>query len=212
VGRQEWLRAFESGFIDYVYDATVTADGRIVIVGESYPDNHPDTTGPDGWVVIVDSAGNMIRNQIYGRTIKIRFWNVQVAPDGGLLLSGETSEKVFPWRHNDLLLMRISESGDSLWSRRKSDGWEEADSCVTTDGDKLPFGYLDRAIHVESPHHISPLVVETKLGGIFDWLRSQGCTGRISGGGAGAVSDGYFYAGTLTHPLPKDSTASPEQR
>lgn len=211
IGQQQWLQTFGGEYWDGFYDATVTANNGIIAVGESFSDNQPETKQPDGWALIVDSAGNLIRNQIYGQSIGMQFFNVQVAPDGGFLLfGGATWPKVQPWESSDRLLMKISENGDSLWSRFKKDGWEEADSCITEDSEKLPYGYLDRALRTDTPHHIGVGQLVSKFGGAFEWLRTNGYTGRVLYGGSGVCTGGYFFAGSIEPSESKESMKSQE--
>jgi hypothetical protein len=186
LGQEQWRRTFESGFTAYIYDATVSVDGRIIAVGEAYDENHPDSRESDGWVVILDSTGNVIRNEIFGKSIGIRFSHVWNAPNEGFLLHGQTTvPKVQPWVSGDEILMRISASGDSLWSRGRKEGWEADSGAVDTDG-KLPHRYFDDVLGVEPPSHVSHLISGAKMRSHNFW------------DAAGLAPGGYFYAGGVT--------------
>jgi hypothetical protein len=142
---------------------------------------------------MTDSAGAIIRERRFLWNENHYFGGVQVATDGGYLITGSNDES------NELLL-KVSENGDSLWSRYRNEGWEEAEAVTSTDR-VLPFlDYLNQAIHVNAPHHARRLVSMTKLKDMSNWLISNGYPGRINAG-AGVVGNCYFLAGTYTHPL-----------
>jgi hypothetical protein len=192
-GNEQWLKEFQNGVENFVYDATVGSDGRIVVVGEAYDNLRTDFRGSNGWVVITDSIGNLIRNQVYGRALGMRLWNVQAAPDSGFLVVGEVFQH---W--SGLMTMRIGDTGDSLWIRWQKDGWEEPDSSQVSGEDRLPFGYVDRSIHMQTLHHIWSFVSDKKLVPMYAWLRANGYPGQLIGAAAGRCAGGYYYAGTIT--------------
>jgi hypothetical protein len=196
LGNQQWLKEFECGYTDYIYDAAVAQDGRIAIVGQAYAENHPDRIDSDGWVVITDSEGKLIRSQVYGRTIGMKFLKVWVEPGGGFLLSGEQRDKMAPWVNHDDLLMRITENGDSLWSRKQKDGWEEGNSGATA-GDRLPRGYLDQISLARTPQSVIGSKHDQTVRAIQDSFVSRGWTGRMDGNLAQCSGGGLYFAGSI---------------
>ncbi|MFZ5432446.1 MAG: hypothetical protein ACOZB3_01610 [Calditrichota bacterium] len=203
-GNEKWRQTYGDSLFDYFYDAAVLPDGRIIAVGES---GHTDSIESDGWVVIVDSVGNLIHNRIYGKTIGIRFWSIQAAPDGGFLLTGQTCpNKNYPCYGQRYLLMKISEDGDSLWSYQWEMTKEYDKNLRMFDDSEKPLGkYIDEIVRSDPPYHASGLLTMTNLWGITEQMGSTGYPGRISGR-AGIYGNGYFFAGFYVHPMETDST------
>lgn len=208
-GQERWRQSFHNGRIDYVYNANISADGRIVVVGEAYDSDSPMKRDADGWVVILDSQGNIEQNRTYGRSVGMRLWNVWNAPSGEFLLYGEiTWPKEPAHEHSDDILMRISASGDSLWSRRRHEGWI-TDSEDTVAGSSLSIEYLNQVMLLQASCNLHPLpAVAGKMAGVSEALRSQGFAGFAEPVEAGILPDGYFEAGWVEKTLRHDTTGT----
>jgi hypothetical protein len=199
-GQRQWLRQFGSGYTDWLMDATVTPDGRIVSVGQAYADSADVNLcdwNSDGWVVVLDSKGRKLWNHIYGhKNVGMRFLRVWAAPDGELLLSGQLSwPRGSSKQSSENLIMRLSADGDSVWSQRRQDGWIQ-DLGDTTSGSNLPLGYYDQVMRLEPQRNLPPGAAMFSGGDqIAEHLRSAGYLGRVIGTRTGITPKGYFEAG-----------------
>lgn len=199
-----WNYSYGREYWDYFYDATVSNDGLICAVGESFPSVR-ELIRPDGWVVIVNQKGEIVKELVLGRTIGLRYWDVQCAPDGGFLVLGETGPR--EKGETDLVFTKLSENGDSLWSRKKGEGWNFAEPVEAFGKRDYPFvDYIRAAARFESSHMISGQA----FGDITCTPYLETASGvdsvKLNGSYFGLTSDGFFLAGTYI--LPKSENDS----
>jgi len=112
-----WDRTFGGADDDIMADAAATEDGGYVLAGHSRSGASGNKTSPrakntDGWVVKINSAGDLV----WQATLAVRDDNTPVAithhRDGGWLVVGETMPQP-----RAVLAARISDSGDVLWQK-----------------------------------------------------------------------------------------------
>ncbi|MCB9366050.1 MAG: T9SS type A sorting domain-containing protein [Calditrichaeota bacterium] len=132
-----WTRVIpEDNGYSWFEDIVATGDGYVIGVGESN-----FSSSRDLWVVKLDMAGNTIWARSFGGSSWEHGWAVTQASDGGSVACGYTSS--FGAGSYDMWLIKVSQDGDSLWSRTFGfGGLEEARAiALAPDGGFFLGGY-----------------------------------------------------------------------
>jgi len=133
-----------------------TSDGGYVAVGitESNNGDISDNHGSkDGWIIKVDSEGNLIWSRCFGGSNNDNFFSIYETNNGDYLIAGITSSKDNDISDNhgkyDGWIMEVSSTGNKLWSKtfggsaydslsniiRTSDGFVAVGYTESNDGD-----------------------------------------------------------------------------
>ena len=101
-----------------------TSDGGYVAVGitESNNGDISDNHGSkDGWIIKVDSEGNLIWSRCFGGSNNDNFFSIYETNNGDYLIAGITSSKDNDISDNhgkyDGWIMEVSSTGNKLWSK-----------------------------------------------------------------------------------------------
>ena len=134
-----WNKSY-GGQGDDIASAIIQADDGFVIAGMT---SSFGAGGFDYWLVIVDSAGNMLWNRTFGGTADDFGTSVIQTIDGGYALAGWTNS--YGAGGEDLWLVRTDVSGIMVWNQTFGSQFnDEAHGLVqTSDG-----GYLFVAIQL----------------------------------------------------------------
>lgn len=141
LGNHEWQRTFGGSDYDQCMSVIATDDGGYAMTGNT---NSFSAGRSDVWVVRTNSAGDSLWARSYGgewgeggRTIVQTF-------DGGFAVAGKWRE--FRDGDDDFWLVRLNESGDTLWTR--SYGFQYHDECnamiQTSQGEFILAGFRSR--------------------------------------------------------------------
>lgn len=200
-----WNYSYGREYWDYFYDATVSDDGLICAVGESFP-TAEELIRPDGWVVLVNQNGEIVKELVLGRTVGLKYWDVQNAPDGGFLLFGETGTRDAR-RESDNVFTKLAANGDSLWSRTKGGGWQNAQPVEAFGQTDYPFyDYIQAAARSEYSHMIRRQAFGDIICTPHIETGSRIDSVKLNGSYFSLASDGFFLAGTYI--LPKSESDS----
>ncbi len=97
---------------DYLNEVCQTYDGGFMLVGNYWD---PVAGHSQGEIIRLDANGDSLWGRLYGGLGDENFYDVVIDESGGYMLCGsfiaEGEEK------DDMLIMKIDEDGDSLWSR-----------------------------------------------------------------------------------------------
>jgi len=160
---KRWDKRYGGTYLDEVNSLLSTPDGGFLLSGSSSSringdktqDNWDTTSATyDYWIVKVDSLGNKQWDKRYGGTDNETFYNTLITDDGGYLLAGVSvsdsggDKTEFNWdTHHlgDYWIVRIDESGNTLWDRHYGGfGYDELRaSAKTKDGGFILAGYTD---------------------------------------------------------------------
>ena len=86
------------------------SDGGCALVGWITP---PATTLQAGWIIRLDTEGNILWQHQYSGTDSVSFASVSPTSDGGWAITGGTSNG--PQNTCRLLLLKLDSSGNHLW-------------------------------------------------------------------------------------------------
>jgi len=139
IGNIQWQRALGGSFTEELNAAVQTPDGGYLVVGYTtsidgdVSGNHGGNCGlgycGDGWVVKLDSLGNIQWQKCYGGSETDYFASITLTPQGTYLLAGETISNdgdvsgnhlppFFPVVHTqDIWLVEIDSTGNILWQK-----------------------------------------------------------------------------------------------
>ncbi|GHU70288.1 hypothetical protein FACS1894184_15530 [Clostridia bacterium] len=115
---------------DELLDISVASDGSIWLAGYAVSDsNGPDGAnvsddalgGEDGWVTLMDSAGNTLWSKRYGGSGDDRLHQIQPLSDGGAVILGETTSSDGQVKNQrgskDAWVIRVDAEGELVWQK-----------------------------------------------------------------------------------------------
>lgn len=146
LGDTLWTRTFGGMESDHGCDVQQTADGSYIVAGwtESF-----GVEGSKIYLIKIDSAGNTIWEQTYGKSDGDVALSIQQTADCGCIVTGWATS---PTDDYDVYLMKINRFGDTLWT--KTFGGLNWDYCRTiqqsSDGGYVAAG-MTRSFGVSSP-------------------------------------------------------------
>ncbi len=170
----------------------VTGDGGYIITGDSSSFGAP---GSDVYLVKTDSDGNLLWETTFGGTSIDYGLSVQVADDGGYIITGETS---FPRASGvDVYLVKTDSGGNLVWEKTFGGNGDDRGSSVQVIGDG---GYIitgttsssgagGNDVYLITTDSDGNLLWETTFGGNGD---DRGYSVQVTGDG------GYIITGTTS--------------
>lgn len=124
MGDTLWANAYGGQFNETVTSFVPTDDGGYLLSGYI---GFPGAT-PDGWLLKIDSLGNVQWTQVYGGPGYEEYRSICRTLDGAYVLCGVKS--LSPMGYVDVWLMKVDANGDSLWARTWGDGQADEASDV----------------------------------------------------------------------------------
>jgi len=123
-GNFVWERSFGGTGIDQSYDITKTADGHYAVIGNSFSTdlqitgNHGES---DIWLVKFDDSGDLIWQQNYGGAAFDAARGINLASDGGFIISGNSKsfdkDATTNFGENDIWVIKTNADGTIAWQR-----------------------------------------------------------------------------------------------
>ncbi len=184
-----WTRSMGGPLKDAFYDIKSTSDGGVIIIGRSRNYNM-DEQAYDIYAVKLDAMFNLQWSRYYGNwSDSEEGSSVIQTPDGGYLMCGGNGSNVVDY---DVYLLKISSSGDSLWSKTHSRpgrnyGWTVQN---TDDG-----GYVITG-QTEDSGNDNVYLIKTDATGNIEWDKTFGGNGKDIGRDIKQTeNNGYIIAG-----------------
>ena len=151
-GNKVWSKTFGGSDYDCFYSIIQTSDGGYLAVGHTLSfdgDISGNYAGSDGWIIKIDSNGNIEWSICFGGSKSDFLYSVIQTSDGGYLAVGYTSSNDGDISDNhgalDGWLIKIDANGNTEWS--KCFGGSNIESFYniiqTSDGGYLAVGYTD---------------------------------------------------------------------
>ncbi|MDH3892805.1 MAG: hypothetical protein OEV49_17215 [candidate division Zixibacteria bacterium] len=182
-----WTRTFGTPLDDEAYYVAVTPDGGFILTGNSGNSNQADQ---DVYVVKISAVGDLVWERRFGEPGWSCGYSVVPVSGGGYLVAGALFDSS---QHYRASLIRLNESGDSLWSRRHSAGdlsTSARSMAKTPDGGYILTGW-------QEPHQIWLLKTDSLGHGL--WSRTyEG--GHIGSSVIPTADGGYIVTGTSDYP------------
>jgi hypothetical protein len=156
IGVIEWQKSLGGTSWDTGTSIIQDNAGNYIVVGYSSSNNGNITNthgGGDGWVIKLDTAGNILWDKGFGGTGSDFIFNVQLAPDGSYLFCGDSTSNNGQASNNhggnsgglDYWVVKSTTSGDFVWGKLLGGTGEDTSVCVipTLDGGYMVSGYTD---------------------------------------------------------------------
>lgn len=123
-GTIEWQKTYGGAGDEYLYGIRKTTDGGYIVVG-STTSNDGNVSGNhglmDGWVLKIDSVGGIEWQTTLGGTSDDFIRNLQLTPDGNLILVGSTTSTDGDITSNhgsrDVWVVKLSGTGGIQWQK-----------------------------------------------------------------------------------------------
>lgn len=112
LGHEVWVRAFGGEGDQWAEEVRLTSDGEYLVPGWTIQGQGGQ---PDGMVVLIDLAGEVRWNRVFGGPLWDGAKSGVEAPDGGYVISGVTTAD--DGRGRDAWVLRLDNGGDALWTR-----------------------------------------------------------------------------------------------
>ena len=193
-----WTRTFGDSGYQSAYSVRQTADRGYVMTGVTMP---PWGTSFDVRIVKTNASGGQAWAKTYGGASDDQGFDVRQTQDGGHIIAGGTrSYGAGTW---DILLIRTTASGDSVWIKAIGDaGYEVGYSVLqTVDGGYAIAGYTSDIGGFNEDVYL----VKTSASGDTVWTRRYGGTGDDEGLCVDQTADGGYIITGLAHlPGPSD--------
>jgi hypothetical protein len=192
----KWERIYGGDGRDQAFSITIAPDGGFIAAGltASYPAKCYEM-----YLVKTDMYGDSVWTNNIGTPFNDYCWSIAPAHDSGFVLLGAT-DSIFQTGPHDVYLVKISEQGDSLWSRVYGD---TGSGQYTNDvGHRIEPTNDDGYIMIGSTESYGAglhdiYVIKTDAAGDTQWTRTFG-TSMYETGQAGLQThdNGYIIAGT----------------
>jgi len=190
-GNVVWSKTYGGNDIDNLYSVYQTSEGEYVIAGGTYSFGVGDK---DVVVIKLDSSGNIIWSKTYGASNEDYARSIQPTSDGGYIVAGET------WPYGsaglpDILLIKISPSGDINWSKTYGEVRTEEIASIqqTADGGYIMGGTTD-SFGARSRDF---LIIKLDSSGNITWSKTYGGDDKDEVRSIQQTSDnGYIITGT----------------
>lgn len=108
----QWSKGYGDVNEDWGWSVIETIDSGLLIAGFSSSFTPGNT---DAWILRCDQGGDTLWTRVFGGEGYDRAYSVDKALDGGFIIAGHTES--FGLSDYDFYLIRISETGDSLWAK-----------------------------------------------------------------------------------------------
>lgn len=177
-----WSRTIGSPLYEEAYDVAVTPDGGYIITGIS---GIYHGVSNDIYIVKISTAGYLVWERSYGGPGFDCGYSVVALSSGGYLVAGSVQDSA---QHYRACLLRLNESGDSLWSRTYGTNVYSTVArsvAVTPDG-----GYIITGRHESN----LVLLLKTDSLGHTEWTRTYDA-GWIGTSVISTSDGGYILTG-----------------
>ncbi|MEF8879293.1 MAG: Heimdall-CTERM domain-containing surface protein [Candidatus Thermoplasmatota archaeon] len=196
-GEEKWRKEYSNGEKSILFSLVDTNDDKFVAAGTTKKAN---SNNEDIWVIKIDSEGNLIWNRTFGGELYDIIDSIQECDDGGFILTGSSS-KLSSDREiidADILLLRLDEKGDKVWSRKftELDIYSGDFVIQTDDSGFLIVGYTNSE---------DLYLLKTDKDGFEQWNKTYGGTGNEKGYCVKKTEDdGFIIVGDTESYTPKD--------
>ncbi len=191
-----WTNTYQETDQEYGQAVTITPDGGFLIAGESWRWWVPNES--DAWLVKAGPSGAFEWQAHFGGAYMDQAADVQVASDGGYILTGSDYTGV---NGTQLLLVKTDNSGTLQWGKDfggPGTEWGNAVLC-TNDGGYLAVGTKHFPTNGEGLDQV--YLVKTDAAGNLLWEREYGKeTSSERGFSALKAGDGGYLIGATTAP------------
>jgi len=193
LGNMVWMERFgDSGSEEWGYSTYESSSGSFIITA------HTNTVFGAGnydlWLLSVDSAGKQLWSRTLGGVGDDYGYTSEKTSDGGFIITGTTSS--FGNSTFDIWLIRLNDSGDTLWTKTYGNSDIQVGYAVTETADK---GFIITGGSVSIGNESDLIIIRTNSEGDTLWTRTIVGSYSDYGNSVRQTSDGgYIVAGVTS--------------
>lgn len=109
-GNLQWIKYYGDAFDNSCLYMNLCSDGNLVLTGE----NQGTPTGIDAFAYKLDTAGNIIWQQVYATSLNESSKYIEETSDGGFIMCGFQSDA---FSSNDAYVIKADAAGNMEWDR-----------------------------------------------------------------------------------------------
>lgn len=199
-GNLQWKKSFGGISHDESRAIIITNDGNYLIAGSSYSmdgylnDHHGIPSTQDGWIMKIDTNGNLLWSKSLGGTNHDVFNDVKQTPDGGYILVGHSRSNdgdvtgnhgPYSYPFDDVWVVKVDVNGNLQWQKSLGGSFDDLGNSIqlTSDGGYIIAGESmssdgDVNAHFGDPASLFPSsdfwVVKINNSGNIEWEKSLG--------------------------------------
>ena len=144
-GKLLWFYIYDEGFIEHGYDVIETADYGFLVVGDIFNTVQDFPGNANVYLIRLDKRGGMLWSRQYSTQAFAQGLAICAAPGGGYAIIGRT--KATPNGSDDVLLIRIDEDGNELWTRTYGGDLDHRGTAIVALADGFAFtGYASNLV------------------------------------------------------------------
>ncbi|MHA2328703.1 MAG: hypothetical protein ACXACR_09295 [Candidatus Hodarchaeales archaeon] len=158
-GTVEWNQTYGEDLDDKAFTLFQLANGSFVLFGYFghhleegrclMGEYHSDTFD-HAWLLVTDKNGVLNQNFIYERPENVKFHDLVISSDDGIVIAGISTSKMDPssnwWNtigQNSVFYLRMDETGVYQWNKTMTSAFQMGDLIFTTDGGIILTGFID---------------------------------------------------------------------
>ncbi|HEC88970.1 MAG TPA: hypothetical protein ENI44_00100, partial [Thermoplasmatales archaeon] len=122
-GNELWSKTFGYPYHDLFDSVEQTNDGGYILAGFTEMNDHKASI----WIVKIDSEGSRIWERILSEDVMSFGENIKQTADGGYIVTGVITAGGFI---GDIILLKLDENGEIIWSKIFDEGGYENGRCV----------------------------------------------------------------------------------
>jgi hypothetical protein len=187
-GNVLWSKTYKfSTYFSIPYEIVETSDSGFIIVGTSYDENQ-SMSFQDVFVVKINASGNLQWAKRYQGSAGEVGTSIVQTFDGGYMIGGYTSS--FGAGSTDAMLIKLTATGDTLWTRTFGGSDIEYENEVRQTPDS---GYISVGSSVSFGS--CSYLIKTDMNGDTVWTKGFGGTSTAGESIALTPDNGYFVTG-----------------
>jgi hypothetical protein len=215
----QWQKCFGGTSSDLGFTMLQVSGGGYIFSGFTYS-NDGDVSGNhgsnDGWVVKLNSSGNIIWQKCYGGGSNESIYQLRPTSDGGYIFVGDSKSNDLYLNGNhggaDAWVVKLDPSGNMQWQNLLGGTMDEQGIWVSQTSD---YGFLLSIDTNSTDGQVTGnhggrdgWLVKLNVSGTILWQKCFGGTGDDSLGLVEATADGGYFFGGSTSSIDGDITSN----
>jgi hypothetical protein len=161
------IKTYGGSGIEIAKDMVRSEDGGFVLAGSTTSKGNGES---DGYLVRIDSRGNMIWDAAFGGKNNEAFYGIAKASDHGYVACGKIETGTDKSR--DLYIVKVDDAGKLVWEKNYGDAKEEEGNCIIPTSDK---GYIIAGLtNSKGKGSGDAWIVKISQNGSIEWDRTFG--------------------------------------
>ncbi|NOY37433.1 MAG: hypothetical protein GXO83_07635 [Chlorobi bacterium] len=203
-GNKIWDKQIGGPFDDYGNAVQLTSDGGFIIAGTTFDTTSAGNQVSNCLLVKISGDGTIQWNKSFGGIDNQEGNFVTITGSGDYLVAGNTTASRVagggfegnPAGEKDIFIMKVSTSGDSLWSEAFGFAGDDVANCIRekSDGGLIILGTTDHSEAGQDKNNL--IIISTNSTGKGPVNKTFGGEGDDYGHDLRVLPDGYLITGT----------------